>query len=531
MFVERSVRKGWDRHSEACIFIACESIETCNDVLNSSNDECCNELNDTRISEFNRNRFEGEHPVASGSYSLVSDKSSKLSECLGRESLLDKVQLSDLEDSTSDRGVDSERSNSTVTCGQEIESPPVSMAVVTCCRGVVSSSTRDILTEGHHYETIDPWSRSTVKHLTPGNVALTPTPLKRAKHRNNSEINTSEKPAKKLEPKQAMKDNNSTNLVVNTIESSNVQVHVKGRSSCDLMKSCTESGRSLKDFEDSEPECLQQNIDKVIISGRVKHGDTNGGNTYNRNPFKGSLLPESDKQPADMGKHSESDLESDKGVIKVVKSVTSVSGIPVYHYRRHLTEGHQTSVSSRHSLVPQHLTQDRNNSSISCSVGSSSSLSCSRINKTWDIGADSQTQDTATIVARKETCSCAPTASPVSTRSDVSIESQNQTVKKRQFASSRNNTTATSQRAFQLNNTSQLVHETKTSKLRQKKFSGEQTYDVSLESDRDTASSVCTVKRSLPSTPAEVRTVKFGHCVSLKKTQQSIRTGSAETGK
>lgn len=132
-------------------------------------------------------------------------------------------------------------------------------------------------------------------------------------------------------------------------------------------KSCTESGRSLRDFEDSEPECAQHELPEMVKScwedeclklsssqqHLVKKGTSNTQEIHghSRNDFF---------KVGNGFEHCESkqlivNNKKNVGVIKLVKSISPVSRVPVYQYKQQILDRDcKTSESSKDfALSPQ----------------------------------------------------------------------------------------------------------------------------------------------------------------------------------
>lgn len=565
VFIERSSRKGWNRTAEHCIFIACESLETSdidesgsseverNDTISMSSavPEHCLENNSGLIAFSNESHLVKPEVSSKSGKTIETKLSVDASSVLFKEkSLLDKVELSDADESWVQNDDDSVKSNAKVV-ENSIEGLDddtlVSISVVSCARGIVTSSCNCNADKIQHFSTMSGCEKAMFKShipspklLRPGRVAITPTPVKRGRKsqiQTNILTNINKETKEEKREKVAIKETKSK---------SEVSEHSPEMLD-NLAKSCTESCRSLKEFEDSEPEHAQHEKERVIINGwRRNESKLTGSGETNINTSSvckqdvcggieevGVCSGQGHSQTAQNG------WNANKGIIKCVKSVSPMSRLPVFRYKKQTSDQtkapHEDKDNLTGSGLKNQFLSSQNNSpckSSAVEVFTSKENNVKQTNSRKNIsfrntfkGSNRHSpQNLKTMDAR---------------RKEVNINRECKTT-------STNNTYGFKNQCLDKGVDLSGIHETRTSKLRKQKHSPKNTVNSIVENQswktvesRKTSlliprsHDLTNGRRNLPTTPAQVRTVKYGQCVFMdedKNTSGTLESDDTETG-
>jgi hypothetical protein len=563
VFIERSARKGWNTSVESCIFIACDSVETSSEIddilepdptLTDGNEETVNDLENVGDDlEFSEDR------------------------------LIDKVQFNDTLDSKLDEEDDKVK-GVVQGNGRMAVNSAVTFTIVSCCKGVVNTtcncnkcnegvSLEEFVTsrpgDGKKMKEVDTSNkgpRSLIprpRKLTAGKVAITPAPVKKSKTKpekrekawkneqkistkqikavgkNESKSNLLEMEIVKRKKNESDNSFNESSMIINTdkekdkfdvfsdVKKQLVYIDIDDKSGCidEKERTCTESGmfRSQQDPEDSEPEyaqhenLMQKNEDELLQlqeSSKQIESKTVGVNTKHGTNQAVTSFIHCDSSDG-IGKC----CNDDKGAIKQVKAVTPRgSGIPrfqnhgskdSYKDRSKLNtadspRSHCVSVSPNYSVTPRSFSRASSRDSNS---SRNSSISPHR----------TYTSSVSSLYK----------SSRPSPRSRQPVKPNHASVQDEQL---QNEEVKTSNAKKTVILKTQIVHETKSSRLRRKAVDGgglsddEISHEIRKENARgkvhvsaavptftdDVKDSMYHSRRNLPRAPAQVRKVRYG---------------------
>lgn len=351
-------------------------------------------------------------------------------------------------------------------------------------------------------------------------------------------------------------------------------------------KSCTESGRSLRDFEDSEPESAQHEPPKIVkncweeecLKLSSSQQDLVKRSTRNMQEIHGHSCNDFFKVGNGF-EHCESkqlivNNKKNVGVIKLVKSISPVSRVPVYQYKKQILDrDSKTSESSKDLAVSPQI------SNASCKSGlKNNQTACtgrnvkvftsrkvsqekfdSKLTSSNSFSSGHIVRNTFPYYSKGECSEDEISRNSAEVEKGISVHSDGSETQKRlhQFRSA-----VVKNKLEQLNcNTSNrtgsdhsVVHGTRTTRLRQQKYvyttdmtqrknqtkntrdkekDGEKTSSYAVPATESGPASLnerTQLRRNLPRAPAQVRTIKYGERVLTKEAATVLETEDFHKG-